>query len=127
MNDVRAKPQSIREGLDKEIGGEIVASKVKLNCNNDNNSDEIMHANITIKNVKSFFYFNISGRKENKCCEEFEFNGSVCPMCLLNFKVGETIAYSENDECNHYYHNECLIPWFMKVNLSKTLSVVKRR
>ena len=117
-NDIYTKNQSIEEGLGKEIGEEIVTSNMNLNYNNDSNSDEIIHTNITMKNIKSFFNFNVSGRKENKCCKEFKFNTSVCPICLRDIKVGETIAYSENDECNHYYHKECVIPWFMKGNVS---------
>ena len=116
-NNIYIKPQSIKEVADKEIGEEIVTSNINSTCNN-NNGDEITHTDITIKNIRSFFYFNIRGRKENKYCKEFEFNTSVCAICLLDFKVGETIAYSQNDKCNHYYHKECIIPWFMSGNIS---------
>ncbi len=41
-------------------------------------------------------------------------HGSVCPICLDTFKVGDEVASSYNGGCQHVFHASCISEWLMK-------------
>lgn len=47
-----------------------------------------------------------------------------CSICLSELDVGETVCWSQNEDCTHCYHQECLLTWF--VSLGKQNSKMKR-
>ena len=47
-----------------------------------------------------------------------------CSICLSELDVGETVCWSQNEECTHCYHLECILTWF--VSLGKQHSRMKR-
>ena len=36
---------------------------------------------------------------------------AICNICLLNYKVGNVITYSSNEECHHVFHRDCVLHW----------------
>lgn len=63
---------------------------------------------------------NVATSKSNVLREVPRF----CPICLSEFEINETICWSQNAECTHFYHEECLVQWL--VSLGKRRSKMKR-
>lgn len=34
-----------------------------------------------------------------------------CSICLDSYKTGETICWAKTDECDHIFHQECIVEW----------------
>lgn len=102
---------SIEEGSNNE-SDEKIPHQPQSNLNLDTNDE------ITIQKHKKCIKALFNFKKEKKEYKEFKLNSYDCSICLLDFKVNDTVAYSDNDECNHVYHKGCIIPWFMKGNTS---------
>lgn len=49
-------------------------------------------------------------------CYDFEDDEDVCPICLDNFEVGDTVMFSRHHEstCAHVFHDECLLQWLLE-------------
>lgn len=39
-----------------------------------------------------------------------------CGICLLEYEVGDEVAFSPNDDCVHAYHKECIVGWLLRKN-----------
>eukprot|EP00531_Pseudo-nitzschia_arenysensis_P007504 CAMPEP_0116142334 /NCGR_PEP_ID=MMETSP0329-20121206/14855_1 /TAXON_ID=697910 /ORGANISM="Pseudo-nitzschia arenysensis, Strain B593" /LENGTH=444 /DNA_ID=CAMNT_0003637567 /DNA_START=104 /DNA_END=1438 /DNA_ORIENTATION=- len=52
----------------------------------------------------------------NYPCYDFEDDEDVCPICLDNFEVGDTVMFSRHHEsmCAHVFHEECLLQWLLQ-------------
>ena len=37
--------------------------------------------------------------------------GTACDICILEFKVGDEIAWSPNLKCSHCFHKDCILDW----------------
>lgn len=37
-----------------------------------------------------------------------------CSICLQQYEEGETISWAKNEDCNHMYHEECIVEWLSK-------------
>lgn len=46
----------------------------------------------------------------------FDDDDDVCPICLDNFEVGDTVMFSRNNlsSCAHVFHEECLLQWLLE-------------
>lgn len=40
---------------------------------------------------------------------------NCCAVCLCTYKEGETIVWSSNGNCQHAFHNECVMEWLIKM------------
>ncbi len=47
---------------------------------------------------------------------DFEDDEDVCPICLDNFEVEDTVMFSRHNEgsCSHVFHEECLLQWLLE-------------
>jgi hypothetical protein len=34
-----------------------------------------------------------------------------CSICLEQYEEGETISWAKNEECNHMFHEKCIVKW----------------
>jgi len=41
------------------------------------------------------------------------YSPRCCPICYEEYKIGEDIAWSQNDECPHVYHLNCILEWLL--------------
>jgi len=39
---------------------------------------------------------------------------NCCAVCLCSYDVGDTIVWSSNKNCQHAFHEECIVPWLTK-------------
>ena len=42
------------------------------------------------------------------------YSPKSCPICLEEYKVGDEIAWSKNEECPHAFHFDCILEWLLK-------------
>uniref|UniRef100_A0A7S3KZG3 RING-type domain-containing protein n=2 Tax=Amphora coffeiformis TaxID=265554 RepID=A0A7S3KZG3_9STRA len=40
----------------------------------------------------------------------------VCAICLCAYEAGDVVAWSAEENCQHAFHNDCLVPWLAKKN-----------
>eukprot|EP00542_Grammatophora_oceanica_P020121 CAMPEP_0194030434 /NCGR_PEP_ID=MMETSP0009_2-20130614/3922_1 /TAXON_ID=210454 /ORGANISM="Grammatophora oceanica, Strain CCMP 410" /LENGTH=359 /DNA_ID=CAMNT_0038670381 /DNA_START=245 /DNA_END=1324 /DNA_ORIENTATION=- len=39
---------------------------------------------------------------------------TTCDICLMDYEVGEQVAWSPNDACPHAFHTECITDWLLR-------------
>jgi len=39
-----------------------------------------------------------------------------CSICLGNYEAGDVVCWAKTDECDHLYHDECIIEWLKTHN-----------
>ena len=45
---------------------------------------------------------------------EWSDRGTACDICLLEYQVGDAVAWSPNLECSHSYHKDCVLDWLVR-------------
>jgi cell division septation protein DedD len=40
--------------------------------------------------------------------------GTACDICLLDYQVGDAVAWSPNLDCSHTFHNDCVLDWLVR-------------
>jgi hypothetical protein len=46
--------------------------------------------------------------------DEWRDRGTACDICLLEYQVGDAVAWSPNLECSHSYHKDCVLDWLVR-------------
>lgn len=46
--------------------------------------------------------------------EDVRDRGTMCDICLLEFEVGDEVAWSPNLSCSHTFHEDCILDWLMR-------------
>ena len=41
------------------------------------------------------------------------FSPKICTICCEEYKKGDDVAWSKNEECHHAYHVDCILEWLM--------------
>lgn len=44
------------------------------------------------------------------------FVDSTCSICLLEFKARDVISFSSNKDCQHVFHQDCILRWLYLKN-----------
>mmetsp|Transcript_651 Transcript_651/g.1560 ORF Transcript_651/g.1560 Transcript_651/m.1560 type:complete len:358 (-) Transcript_651:26-1099(-) len=118
-----------------EDGDLVGVSKVKFTtqdgsaeCNDGDSSDErgdaddkedrlmlkIPHAGTPLLLVLSARYAPIRIIHTKQSNYTLRQVPGTCPICLEQYKVGETVVWSSNSSCRDYFHERCIISWLSK-------------
>ena len=46
--------------------------------------------------------------------EDSLYTPRCCPICCEDYRKGDDIAWSRNEECHHAYHVDCILQWLME-------------
>jgi len=46
--------------------------------------------------------------------KDLKLEPGECAICLSTYKVGDVLLWSQNNECNHCFHRDCILTWLMK-------------
>ena len=41
------------------------------------------------------------------------YSPTSCPICLEPYREGDDICWSQNENCAHAYHLDCILDWLM--------------
>ena len=89
----------------------------------DNDEEQAIHdtpANGTHRKVNIFIQSMHSIRQpmniEVAASEHSLYSPRSCTICCEDYREGDEIAWSRNEECRHAYHVECILHWLMKHN-----------
>ena len=50
-----------------------------------------------------------------------------CSVCLNEFMVGERVSWSSRDNCDHVFHEDCILRWFITLSFRADAKRRKRK
>lgn len=59
---------------------------------------------------------NIFVRFISKSFRSNDESENSCGICLMDYKVGDEVAFSPNEECTHGFHTNCIVDWLIDNN-----------
>jgi hypothetical protein len=63
----------------------------------------ISHDSVNLPRPGEADYFGIES--------EIRDRNTACDICLLEYEIGDKVAWSPNLSCSHTYHNDCVLDW----------------
>jgi len=73
---------------------------------------------------------DVSYNERSSCCQSclrkqqfFSRNDGTCIICFEEFAVGDVIVWSEDQDCSHIYHEECMIQYLTTKRRPKEIVV----
>jgi hypothetical protein len=75
--------------------------------NSDDDDDHNEHRNDADEIIEEVDYncFDIEGDMRDR--------GTTCDICILEFEVGDEVAWSPNLHCSHSFHKDCILDWYV--------------
>lgn len=74
-----------------------------VNDKQDDNSTKSDNANSRSVCSPNTDYFGVEDDERDP--------GTACDICILEFEVGDEIAWSPNLHCSHAFHKDCILDW----------------
>lgn len=110
LETTETTPETAPEHEDGELvddsgDGDNFVEKEKSRNESGNVDEESNERDSPDINVDTTDYFGAS---------EIGDRGTTCDICLLEFQVGEDIAWSPNLECSHAFHKDCVLDWLVR-------------
>jgi len=113
----------VDEDHDDEDHKDHDVDKSNHSDNNDNENDINENA-VIVKNASDVLddiesgepkevYLPLSNSKGGKSTERRKIP-NCCAVCLCSYDVGDTVVWSSNKNCQHAFHEECIVPWLTK-------------
>lgn len=87
---------------DDDAGGDVSTKKEKKVVE----TRESMAASSTPSQKLEADYFGIESDVRDR--------HTVCDICLLEYEVGDEVAWSPNMKCTHTYHKDCVLDWLVR-------------
>ena len=107
------------EFVDMELGGDISSSSPDDDANTKDND---VSYNDTHKSCWHSNRSMICSRQQPH--QLFVTNDGTCIICFEEFAVGDIIVWSEDPDCSHIYHEDCMIQYLTTKPRSKEIVVV---
>lgn len=82
---------------------------------NNTNITTTAHENEIPTTESNISVFN-NNNNNNTTCSNNNTNTNICSICLGEYQQHEDICKSNNTECQHYFHLDCMMPWLMNHN-----------
>lgn len=54
-----------------------------------------------------------SWRSAEASVNKFVGHKPECSICLCPYEDGETVCWAKNDECDHIFHEDCIVQWLV--------------
>ena len=106
---------------DLEAGGDntVCCLKVPIKTSNDdagkdNISIEEGDADITNNDGDDDDENDLVTRKDDTTSQTHRCVDICCSICLGEYEVGDHVVFSSQKECQHVFHEECIIQWLCK-------------
>ena len=92
--------------------------RMKGNDRYDNENDSVNNGNENGGFKDDIYLENFRRSRVALSMERMQSTSSLyspksCPICLEEYKVGDEIAWSKNDQCPHAFHLDCIMDWLM--------------
>ena len=105
INDISEITSFPHESIISQRSSEILSSIDELSKKSQEDGiqgKDNVFVNISLRNDTSL--------EENSTRND---NSKICPICCEEYKKGDDISWSKNNECAHAFHTDCIVPWLM--------------
>jgi hypothetical protein len=96
------------ELVDIELGDDEIASSKSMHLVFENQYTEANQRRTNVSSCKN----KQKQQQQQQQQQIVTTHDSSCIICFDDFNVNDTIVWSENYECPHFYHRECMIDYF---------------
>lgn len=112
---IEAKDEEVQiEFHDSSIEDEYKNSlEMGVKSNGKKQSDGTSISNIIVQTMIQERARRMENPNPNCEVDQVLCNQKECSICSDEYKSGDKIAWSRNEQCFHLFHIECIVPWLM--------------